>query len=189
MDPRLIDHIERVREACGARISLAARAARVHDSACELVSEPVEIPDECREPPDEGYGRHLLYRCPERGFVVLALVWPEGTGTPPHDHGGWGVVAVAEGRIEVVEYMRVDDGTCEGYAKLEETGRQLFEPGEAAVSYPPHEDVHLIANAAPRTSLTIHTYACDIKSCRIFDLDDDRSAIKHLQYHTRFVGV
>lgn len=189
MDPRLVDHIERVRSACEAHLSIAALAERVHDSACELVSSPVELAPACRELPAEGYGRHLLYRCPERGFAVLALVWPEGSVTPVHDHGGWGIVGVAEGRIEVTEYLREDDGSCEGYAKLVETGRRFFEPGQAAVSYPPHADVHRIANAHPGVSVTIHTYAVDIKSCRIFDVDDDRSEIKTLKYHTEYVGV
>ncbi len=189
MDSRLVDHIERVRAACEERLSVAARVEKIHASACDLVASPVELPDVCRQPPSEGYGRHLLFRCRERGFAVLALVWPEGAATPAHDHGAWGIVAVSEGRVEVTEYLREDDGTCEGYARLIERGRRMFEPGDAAISYPPHDDVHRIANAAPGVTITIHTYAVDMKSCRIFDVDDHRSEIKHLRYDTEFVSA
>ncbi len=187
MDERLVDHIERTAEICRGRLSMAARGRRVEASARETLAGAVELPGYCFEPPAEGYGRHLLYRCPEQGFVVIALTWPGGIGTPIHDHGTWGVVAVHTGRVETVDYLRQDDGTNECHANLLELRHREFAPGQVVASMPPHDDVHLIRNAVPdAVSVTIHTYGADLKACRVFNVETGRVDVKQLRYHTEY---
>jgi hypothetical protein len=94
-----VQYIERVRAVTMQPLSDAAKLRRVRELAKELVSQPVRIATEDRRFPAGGYGRNLLYKDPDSGFVVIAMVWPAGQGGPPHDHGCWGVVAVAEGEV------------------------------------------------------------------------------------------
>lgn len=191
MHERLVDHIERVRAICDTRLSASARVRRVVASAVELVSEPVPLPDACRVLPAEGYGRHLLYRCPEHGFVVMALVWPQGVETPVHDHGGWGVVAVSAGRIKVTTYLREDDGACDGFANLVHDGEECHGPGAEAVAttLPPHDDTHKLENVGDDVAVTIHTYYAEMKSCRVFDLEQNTYEIRQLTYTTSQYAV
>jgi predicted metal-dependent enzyme (double-stranded beta helix superfamily) len=51
-------------------------------------------PEAARPARDDSYARHLLHRDRNNRFVVLALVWRPGQGTPIHDHSCWGVMGV-----------------------------------------------------------------------------------------------
>lgn len=159
LDARLIRYIERVRALAAAPLSDAARLRRVREAAAELVAQPVNIAPEDRRFPARGYGRNLLHRDAETGFVVIAMVWPAGQGGLPHDHGTWGVVAVAEGEVEVTNFEREDDGRDPAKAELRSLGTLRAGRGAVAWVLPPHEDFHSVVNASSeRAALTIHTY-------------------------------
>lgn len=104
------------------------------------------------------YGRNLLHRDEEYGFVVIAMVWPPGTGSPAHDHGTWGVVAVAENEIEVVNYERRDDGSVPNHAELIPVLTVSAPRGSVGHVLPPWNDYHALTNHTGRVSISIHTY-------------------------------
>lgn len=183
LDPRLARYIDQVRAIAAQPLSEAAKLRRVRDAAAQLVSRPVELSPEDRRVPARGYGRNLLHKDPETGFVVIAMVWPAGQGGPPHDHGCWGVVAVAEGQVDVTNYEREDDGRDPARAVLRPVGTLRATPGAVAWVLPPHEDFHSVVNPSQeRAAVTIHTYGREPHDFNRVDLATGQATIGQLIY-------
>lgn len=186
LDARLIRYIERVRALAAAPLSDAARLRRVREAAAELVAQPVNIAPEDRRFPARGYGRNLLHRDAETGFVVIAMVWPAGQGGLPHDHGTWGVVAVAEGEVEVTNFEREDDGRDPAKAELRSLGTLRAGRGAVAWVLPPHEDFHSVRNAMDHgVAVTIHTYGQEPVDYHTVETGSGRVTLGRLEYHNR----
>lgn len=183
LDPRLATYLGDVRTISRAPLSDTAKLRRVRAAAAELVSKPIVLGPEHRHVPARGYGRNLLHRDEETGFVVIAMVWPPGSGGKPHDHGTWGVVAVLEGEVDVTNYEREDDGSRPEHAELRSLGTVHAKRGATATVLPPHEDFHSVRNVSgDRTSVTIHTYGREPKRFRVVDLEAHRVSQAELGY-------
>lgn len=142
--------------------------ARVQVAAKDLVSQPIELAPEFLRVPEGSYGRNLMYRDVDYGFVVIAMAWPPGIQGAPHDHGTWGVVAVAEGEVILNNYARLDDGSDPAVVTLEPRDRIEGKVGDVGYVLPPEVDFHTVGNACPeKFSLTIHTYGLDITECNM----------------------
>ena len=78
----------------------------------------------------------LFYEDPDYGFALNGVVHRPGGGFTPHDHAhAWTLYGIIEGSETMDRYERVDDGSRQGYAKIE---RASATPGFAG-------DVDLIA--------------------------------------------
>ena len=87
--------------------------------------------------PVQGFGFQVLHEEPDHTLAVAVLSWLPGRGTPPHDHGTWGLVVGVEGD-EVNEFWkRVDDGSQPGYADLQKLSEKVFAPGQPCCSLRP----------------------------------------------------
>lgn len=143
--------------------------SRVKDGLEELLSEGrLELPPAVRRPRAESYARRLLYRSDRFGYVVVAMAWGPGQGTPLHDHAGiWCVEGVCEGRLEVAQFRLLDHAGDRFRFEAQETA--VAEPGSAGRLIPPFE-YHTIQNALPEdTSITLHVYGGNLDSCSIFE--------------------
>jgi len=176
MDPHLTEYVGRVREIVRGAWSPTTRLRLVREAATAMAAREIRLSERARHLPETGHGRNLIHRDPS-GFVVIAMVWPPGEGGKPHDHGTWGVVAVAEGKLQVSHYEREDDGSREGYARLRETERIQAGPGAVAHVLPPHEDFHNVENVSDRPALSIHTYGKDICQCNTVDLETGKMTV------------
>src|ERR1700730_6446847 len=77
------------------------------------------------------YTRTCAYR--DREFEVLLLNWAAGAASPIHDHGGqrcW--MLVLSGKLQVDDYVRLDEGDVRGYAHIEPIGSQVLDAGGLA---------------------------------------------------------
>lgn len=143
--------------------------ARVEPLLERLVtSEDVSwLKDEFRQPAagktgvTAGYGQYCLYR---RGteLSVIAFCWDAGKGTPIHDHLSWGVLGFIDGREKETRYRRLDDGTNEEYAQLEEIGVYYTEKGRTSHLVTPTREIHKVENPGDTPSVSIHIYGCDM---------------------------
>lgn len=190
MEPLLRSYVDFVRDACARPLSDPARIRRIRQAAARLVRSGFRLSPEDREvPAGAAYGRNLLYRDPDHGFVVIAMVWPPGVRGEPHDHGTWGVVAVLEGAVRIENFSREDDGSDPRRADLLEVCSLDGAPGDTGYVLPPHEDIHAVSNAlADRTSISIHTYGRDIRDCNLFDRETGEVKPVTLEYHRQPVG-
>ncbi len=170
LDPRLDEYIESLRESIGTRPMSRLRLDTLAALASRFVSEPLNLRPDQRRAPSFGYGRNLLHIDREHGFVVLAMVWPPGAGGLPHDHGTWGVIAVAEGEMEIIDYEVEPIDPRGEFVRLRETSCFVARRGETACILPPKLDVHRIRNpSTTKPALTIHTYGREITRFRTFD--------------------
>jgi predicted metal-dependent enzyme (double-stranded beta helix superfamily) len=99
----------------------------------------------------------ILYRDPARLFSIRMFLWGPGEFDPIHDHNSWGVISPVQGELEVVHYVREDDGSKENYAQLTETGRRIIKPGETTFVCGP-ESIHKTGNPTQQTNIQISLY-------------------------------
>lgn len=183
MEATLARYVDAVRDICSSGYSLPAKVERIQSAARRYCSQ-LPLTDEQKHMPDGGYGRNLLYRDPDHGFVVISMVWPPGAGGTPHDHQTWGVVAVAEGTVRIENFQREDDGSSATVANLKRTSCLDATPGQVGHVLPPYEDIHAISNPSQARAISIHTYGRDIRRCRLFDRDSGAVEFVDLGYHT-----
>ncbi len=71
-------------------------------------------------PSTEGHKNLLLYEDPDYGFVVNAVVRTIDRRRGIHDHAhAWTAYGLVDGTEELNRYRRLDDGSRDGYAKVE----------------------------------------------------------------------
>jgi predicted metal-dependent enzyme (double-stranded beta helix superfamily) len=150
-----------------------ALAAFVRDAE-RLTHDPHAIADRLREllavdgwleprhqlPGRDTYRQHLLHVSPSRRLSVVALVWLPGQRTPIHDHVSWCVVGVYRGVEREVHYRLV-----------EQNGQHFLEPaavfeahaGHVEALVPPAGNIHSVAAAGTRKTISIHVYGADIE--------------------------
>ena len=163
------------------RISGEAPAAkeqltRVKPLAQRLAASPdlrARLNRECDA--DQGFGFQVLHEEPDHTLAVAALSWLPGRGTPPHDHGTWGVVVGVEGDEVNTFWQRVDDGSRSGYAELRRLSEKTFSPGDAIAITP--EIIHSVRNDGARISVSLHVYGKNVNFTGRSRFDPDRRTV------------
>jgi predicted metal-dependent enzyme (double-stranded beta helix superfamily) len=135
----------------------------------QLIASPDKgwLKDKYRRPPEgktgvaAGYGQYCLYR---RGTAlsVIAFCWGAGKGTPIHDHLSWGVLGFVDGLEKETRFKRLDDGSDQKRADLQEVGVYFTRAGETSHITTPQRDVHRVENPGDIPSVSIHIYGCDM---------------------------
>jgi predicted metal-dependent enzyme (double-stranded beta helix superfamily) len=127
---------------------LARRAALSRNSWFE---ERMNYPDA-----EQGFGVYRLHEEPDHSLAILAVSWLPHRGTPPHDHGTWGIVTGVDGLERNDFYRRLDDRSQPGYAELEFTASRVFGPGEVLTMSTGL--IHSVRNDTNHLSLSLHIY-------------------------------
>ncbi len=135
----------------------AALPQRVAEAARALVEGGGDwLPEDCCEPGEECYRRHLLYGDPAGRFTVMAVVWRPGQGTPIHGHTAWGAVGVYRGNPCVTTYRY-----AEGHPPTP-TAEHHCCPGDVSHAQAGVAEPHRVVNAGDDIAITIHTYGRDL---------------------------
>jgi predicted metal-dependent enzyme (double-stranded beta helix superfamily) len=100
----------------------------------------------------------VLYRDPERMFSVRFYLWGPGEYDPIHDHNSWGVIGTALGTLDIINYTRLDDGSDERHAVIEECSRQFIPTGETYSIYPLDRGIHKTGNANEPAIIQVGVY-------------------------------
>jgi hypothetical protein len=100
----------------------------------------------------------ILFRDPVRGFSLRMCLWGPGEYDPIHDHNSWGVIGTVSGCIEVINYQRLDDGSDERCARLEESGRDLLPIGGTYSILPLNHGIHCTGNPYTSTIVQLGVY-------------------------------
>ena len=98
----------------------------------------------------------ILYLSPKGSFSVRLFVWLPSVEYPIHDHGSWGVVGGYANKIREVKYRRLDDGSIEGYARVEETTGTVISLGDTVYVEP--FGLHQMDSLEDQTALSVHVY-------------------------------
>ena len=92
-------------------------------------------------PSTEGRKNLLFYEDPDYGFAINGVVRVPGRKGSIHDHAhSWTAYGVLDGTESLERYRRLDDGSKEGYAKLELESVTQGNPGK--VDLVPPFDAH-----------------------------------------------
>lgn len=100
----------------------------------------------------------VLYRDPARMFSVRFYLWGPGEYDPIHDHNSWGVIGTALGRLDVITYRRVDDGSNERRAVVEESSRQVIPIGRTYTVVPLDRGIHRTGNPGEPAIIQVGVY-------------------------------
>ena len=163
--------------------SIAARGGSVHDTlkAVQPLAQRLAASDDLRRrcnrqcDPAQGFGFQLLHEEPDHNLAVAALSWLPGRGTPPHDHGTWGVVVGVEGDEVNTFWLRTDDRSQEGYAVLEKLSEKVFPPG-AVIGLTP-DIIHSVRNDGSEVSVSLHVYGRNINFTGRSQFDPERRTV------------
>jgi len=119
------------------------------------------------QPAPDRYARRLLHRDPRGRYSVVVMVWGTGQGTPLHDHAGvWCVECVYRGRIRVTSFD-LESGPDAEPLRFTPESVVFAGVGEAGHLIPPFE-YHMIENADPTPSVTLHVYGGELTWCNAF---------------------
>jgi predicted metal-dependent enzyme (double-stranded beta helix superfamily) len=92
-------------------------------------------------PSTEGRKNLLFHEDPDHGFAVNGVVREPGRKGSIHDHAhAWTAYGILDGTESLERFRRVDDGSKEGYAKLELESVTEGAPGK--VDLVPPFDIH-----------------------------------------------
>ena len=105
---------------------------KVRNQLCRLLMEDVFVNAHCS--PEVEPGTSLLYEDDTLGFQVVAHIMGDAYDGGPHDHGAsWAIYGQAVGYTDMTEWARLDDGSAEGVAKIEQANEYRLERGDAGI--------------------------------------------------------
>jgi len=116
----------------------------------------------------------LLYLNTKPVFSIRMFIYEPGVYTPIHDHNSWGVIGSALGKIGVKKYVRDDDGSKPGHARLSKTEDLILEGSQTDLALPLNQGIHQTGNPDSRTGIMVSVYGRPIRKVYIhrFDLEN-----------------
>ena len=140
-------------------------------AACDDLKE--RIRKDCD--PVQGFAFQVLHEEPDHTLAVAVLSWLPGRGTPPHDHGTWGLVVGVEGD-EVNEFwQRTDDGMQPGHAELQKLSEKVFAPGQTLLLTP--SIIHSVRNDSDQISVSLHIYGKNVNFTNRSRFDPEQKTV------------
>jgi predicted metal-dependent enzyme (double-stranded beta helix superfamily) len=134
--------IQDLRAAWASLPDTETRMKKGRDLLAELVKDET-LRQTCTRWPDTDGGRRnlLFYEDPDYGFAINGVVHGAGRKGSIHDHAhSWTAYGVLDGTESLERFRRIDDGSKEGFAKLELASVTEGTPGK--VDLVPPFDIH-----------------------------------------------
>ncbi len=122
----------------------------------------------------------LLYLNTRPMFSIRMFIYEPGDYTPIHDHNSWGVIGAVLGKIGVVKYVREDDGSKPGYARLHKSEKLLLEGSQTDLALPLNQGIHQTGNPGSQTSIMLSVYGRPIRQIYIHRFDFENQTIQRL---------
>ena len=100
----------------------------------------------------------ILYLNPKRLFSLRMYIYDADEFSYIHDHSSWGVTGALTGTLQVKQYVRQDDGSKDGYARLGSNGAVVYQPGQIETTLPLDDGIHQTGNPGPSPLVMISVY-------------------------------
>jgi predicted metal-dependent enzyme (double-stranded beta helix superfamily) len=107
--------------------------------------------------------------------------------TPVHDHLAWGLVGLYRGEQFEEVFVRRDDGSRDGVARLDVIDRRHLRRGEFYDLIPPHGDIHRVVAANEQPSVSIHLLRNDVGCIHRHAFDVEESSVR--PFRSGYVNV
>ena len=144
------------------------RLALIRPHFDQILADPHWLPAEFRQPQTDGgmgsgVANWLLYRDPEGGLVLMALVLPPGATTPVHDHLAWGMIGLYQGeQAEEVFQPAAPVGPDDQHADLKLIKTNHLQAGSYYELIPPYGDIHRVVTTSQAPSISLHLLTKDV---------------------------
>jgi predicted metal-dependent enzyme (double-stranded beta helix superfamily) len=119
-----------------------------------------------------------LYRSPDRSFSVMAFLWEPGNLCPVHDHSSWGIIGSLLNSVVEIRYRRLDDGSVQGYADLEQMAARTIQPGDVVYVAPLDRGIHQTGAATDRRAVSLGVYGKSIRKGYIHFFDPSQKSVE-----------
>ena len=130
---------------------------------------------------------YRLHRGSGDHFNLLVAIWPPGGASGIHDHAGkWVVEGVYRNRLRTVRYRRLDDGTVEERAALEERESVELRPGDISHVLEPDQTIHDFVNRSDEPTVSVHIFGGDVSRERLHYFDLASGAVETVEQELRF---
>lgn len=121
---------------------------------------------------DDRQNRYLIYSGGENDVSLYLNVMRPGKKIPPHDHTTWACVAAVVGSEFNTLYDRLDDGSVDGKAHIEEREIIDLAPGSSVSLMP--DDIHSVEIRGENCIRHLHFYGCPLETLterKVFDVE------------------
>ena len=107
------------------------------------------------EPPNPktGWSVTMLYDEPDFPLTVQTVAWAPGVKSPIHNHAGWGIVAILDGKEKNNFWQAVSEDNSGGIVQV---GERLLVPGEI-ISFTPNA-IHNIEVVGDEPTVSFNLY-------------------------------
>jgi hypothetical protein len=127
----------------------------------------------------------ILYRDPARLFSLRLYIFGAGEHTSVHDHTSWGVSGSVFGKLEVVRYLREDDGSNPDQAQLARPEHVVLWPGATEKTLPFDQGIHCTGNPSEGTTLMVSVYGTPLRRLYIQRFNLENGSV-HRVFSPRF---
>ena len=122
----------------------------------------------------------LLYLNTKPMFSIRMFIYEPGVFTPIHDHNSWGVIGAALGKIGVIKYVREDDGSKPGHARLHKSETLTLDGSQTDLALPLNQGIHQTGNPEGETSIMVSVYGRPIRQIYIHQFDFENQTVQRL---------
>ena len=122
----------------------------------------------------------LLYLNTKPLFSIRMFIYEPGVYTPIHDHNSWGVIGAALGKIGVIKYVREDDGSKPGYARLRPSDKLILEGSQTDLALPLNQGIHQTGNPESQIGIMVSVYGRPIRQTYVHRFDFENQTIFRL---------
>jgi predicted metal-dependent enzyme (double-stranded beta helix superfamily) len=124
------------------------------------------------QPDPEGpWAVYTLFDAPGYALTVQTVIWSPGQSFPPHNHAGWGIVAIVSGIEENTLWQRTDSSSGEGPAHLVTDKHLQFQTGDIVAF--DSQVIHSVRVPDNTPTATFNIYGPAELDARLeYDLDD-----------------
>jgi len=148
------------------------RVDALGEALATLCSRGVITPQMFLPPRADRYARNLLWRCPRSTFIVVAMTWAPGQGSPLHDHAGlWGAEIVIDGEMHETVFDFAGKG-ADGRFRFERGMHRRSRRGTLGLISPPKE-YHNFGNAGSDVAHSLHVYSGELSTAHTYSEDAD----------------
>ena len=139
----------------------------------ELLHDPSWLSAEFLKAVPDEVATWAVYRSHEPDLCIFSMVVPPGARTQVHNHLTDGWVACIQGQQTELKFLREDDASTSGTARLVKVAEERIENGAITPIQHPGNDIHQITTTSSEPSVSLHVLCNDLGSVRrqAFDLE------------------
>jgi len=155
----------------------AALMPNLRTATERLLLDPSWINETFRKPVPGTTATWAVYRSQDPDLCIFTMVVPPAGATKVHNHLTSGWVGLVQGAQIERKYVRRDDGSRPGYARLELVSADPIRLGELTPLEHPHHDIHQVLTASAEPSVSLHVLCNDLGSVERQSFEPEREAV------------